>query len=168
MAKHLKVARVNLSVMLIFEFFIKKAFKIYHNYSIFGLINMFKRYFLLILLALSMSSNAAYYFDLNGHGKMTVSKDQKTAVILRVGNKPLRLVIKKALADQIDNYGRPYNLSIYFPEDCRNSNNYCNGPAVAVKLYIDKESGFVIWATLGNDNKVVWSENLTIDKLTED
>lgn len=168
MTKHLKVAGVKVSVMLIFEFLIKKEFKVYHHYSIFGLINMLKRYFLLILLAFSASSNAAYYFDLNGHGKMTVSKDQKTAVILRVGNKPLRLVIKSALADQIDNYGRPYNLSIYFPEGCSKSNNYCDSPAIAVKLYTDKESGFVIWATLGNDNKVVWSENLTIDKLTED
>lgn len=126
-------------------------------------------FFLLIsVLLVAPSSQAAYYFDLNGNGKITVSKDQRQAVMILNGKSPVRYKFVNAQVDQVDNFGRPYNLTIYYPESCNVSDEKCSIPALSIKLFTDKQGGFVIWLTESEHGKVLWGENLTTDKLSED
>ncbi|WP_194761632.1 hypothetical protein [Pantoea ananatis] len=119
------------------------------------------------LILISTCADAAYYFDLGEHGKLTVSKDITSAVIVKNGNEPSRLKLAQTLQEEIDNGGRPYNLSLYYDESCQLLKE-CRKPILAIKTYNDKESGFYIWMTDFETDKILWQKALSSSALTMD
>jgi hypothetical protein len=127
---------------------------------------MLRKTLLLSSLLFCSTSNAAYYFDLNTDGRMTVSTDLKTVVLIRPAQQVFRAKLISANANQIDNDGRPYGLNVYEPENCDISKE-CNAPFLSVKNYTDKVGGFSLWLSDPN-NKVIWSKNLSNTDFSSD
>ncbi|MBK5013987.1 hypothetical protein [Pantoea sp. S62] len=119
-----------------------------------------------VLTMVSAYANAAYYFNLGDKGKLTISKDLKTAVVVN-GDQVIRTTLGKAFTEDIDNGGRPYNLSIYYNESC-NSFKECDKPLLGIKNYNDKVKGFSIWMSEPITNKILWQKELTERDLITD
>ena len=119
-----------------------------------------------VLMTVSAYANAAYYFNLGDKGKLTISKDLKTAVVVN-GVQVIRTTLGKAFTEDIDNGGRPYNLSIYYNESC-NSFRECYKPLLGIKNYNDKVKGFSVWMSEPITNKILWQKELTERDLVAD
>ncbi|MGB8455804.1 hypothetical protein [Pantoea agglomerans] len=119
-----------------------------------------------VLTMVSAYANAAYYFNLGDEGKLTISKDLKTAVIVN-GNKVIRTTLGQAFTEDIDNGGRPYNLSIYYDESC-NSLRECDKPLLGIKNYNDKTKGFSVWMSEPLTKKILWQKELSERDLVTD
>lgn len=119
-----------------------------------------------VLMTVSAYANAAYYFNLSDKGKLTISKDLKTAVVVN-GDQVIRTTLGKAFTEDIDNGGRPYNLSIYYNELC-NSFRECDKPLLGIKNYNDKFKGFSIWMSEPLTNKILWQKELSERDLVAD
>lgn len=120
----------------------------------------------LTLVLISTYANAAYYFNLGEQGKLTVSKDLKKAVIVN-GTEVYRNKLATALPEEIDNAGRPYNLSVYYNEACPSIDN-CNKPLLSIKSYNDKAHGFYIWTSDYNTKKVIWQKAIMESQVSYD
>ncbi|MBN6033263.1 hypothetical protein [Pantoea ananatis] len=120
----------------------------------------------LTLILISSYANAAYYFNLGDKGKLTVSKDLRTAVIVN-GDKVIRTTLGKAYTEDIDNGGRPYNLSVFYDESC-NSFRECNKPLLGIKNYNDKVKGYTVWMSEPVTKKILWQRDLSQSDLVSD
>lgn len=120
----------------------------------------------LTLVLISTYANAAYYFNLGEQGKLTVSKDLKKAVIVN-GTEVFRNKLATALPEEIDNAGRPYNLSVYYNEACPSIDN-CDKPLLSIKSYNDKAHGFYIWMSDYNTKKIIWQKAIMESQVSYD
>ncbi|WP_337021269.1 hypothetical protein [Pantoea anthophila] len=124
---------------------------------------------LMIAVMITMVSsyvNAAYYLNLGDKGKLTISKDLKTAVIVN-GSEVIRTKLVNTFPEDIDNGGRPFNLSIYYNETCE-SFRECDKPLLGIKNYNDKNKGFNVWMNDPVTNKLLWKKDLAERDLVTD
>lgn len=110
--------------------------------------------------------NAAYYLKLGDKGKLTISKYLKTVVIVN-GSEVIRTKLVNTFPEDIDNGGRPFNLSIYYNETCE-SFRECDKPLLGIKNYNDKNKGFNIWMNDPVTNKLLWKKDLAERDLVTD
>lgn len=124
---------------------------------------------LMIAVMITMVSsyvNAAYYLNLGDKGKLTISKDLKTAVIVN-GSEVIRTKLVNTFPEDIDNGGRSFNLSIYYNETCE-SFRECDKPLLGIKNYNDKNKGFNVWMNDPVTNKLLWKKDLAERDLVTD
>lgn len=119
-----------------------------------------------MITMVSLYVNAAYYLNLGDKGKLTISKDLKTAVIVN-GSEVIRTKLVNTFPEDIDNGGRPFNLSIYYNEICE-SFRECDKPLLGIKNYNDKNKGFNVWVNDPVANELVWKKDLAERDLVTD